>query len=41
LPPKASASAGLGTPKKRLRDELGAEPESKTPKKQDVLEGKK
>ena len=37
LPPKASTSAGLSTPKKRVRDELGAEPESKTPKKQDVL----
>ena len=41
LPPKASTSAGLSTPKKRVRDELGAEPESKTPKKQDVSEGKK
>jgi hypothetical protein len=39
VPPKASTSTGLGTPKKRSREELGVEPESKTPRKRD--EGKK
>ena len=39
VPPKASTSTGLGTPKKRTREELGVEPESKTPRKRD--EGKK
>ncbi len=37
--PKPSTSTGLGTPKKRSREELGVEPESKTPRKRD--EGKK
>ena len=32
VPPKASTSTGFGTPKKRSREELGAEPESKTPR---------
>jgi hypothetical protein len=40
--PKASTSgAGFGTPKKRTREEVGAEPDSKTPRKRAVPEKKK
>ena len=40
-PPKAGTSASFGTPKKRVREDLGAEPESKTPRKRDESDGKK
>ena len=40
-PPKASTSTGFGTPKKRIREDLGAEPESKNSRKRDESEGKK
>jgi hypothetical protein len=40
-PPRAGTSASFGTPKKRTREELGAEPESKTPRKQGKSEGRK
>jgi hypothetical protein len=40
--PKASTSVvGIGTPKKRTREEVGVEPESKTPRKPAEPERKK